>query len=391
MERFVKQLLIAIPAFTAILLFGTAGSPGQTMDDLNLQVHGYATQGFIFSTNNNWDTTSSTDGSAAWTEAVVNLSAQRQSRLRIGIQARYFLLGVDGNRIALEWAEGDFKVNERFGFRVGKVKTPMGLLNESQDIDPVHLWILLPQSIYALASRNSTLAHYGAVAYGSVSLGERLGDVRYRAFGGQRVISADDGSLDQFTNQGFQLPNGLAGRVFGGMLQWRTPLRGLMVGASEVSDNPTGSVTLGSLQGEMGGNPLSTPHLFARYERNKVMLAGEFARVAPHGSIRLVGIPPIYTSMDQRAFYVMASYKPLNKLTGGLYFSSSIDGKAASASARYQKDWTLSGRYDFNPYLYLKLEQHFIDGTQIGYSVSNNSAGLKPNTRMTLLKLGVSF
>jgi hypothetical protein len=121
------------------------------------------------------------------------------------------------------------------------------------------------------------------------------------------------------------------------------------------------------------------------------MFAGEYRRNAPNGSIRLNGIPPIYSSIDQRSFYVMASYKLSDKLTGGLYYSSSIDRQAAFTSARYQKDWAVSGRYDLNPYLYLKAEQHFIDGTEIGYSDSNNTGGLQPTTRMTLLKLGVSF
>jgi hypothetical protein len=59
------------------------------------------------------------------------------------------------------------------------------------------------------------------------------------------------------------------------------------------------------------------------------------------------------------------------------------------SSARYQKDWALAGRYDFNPYLYLKLEQHFVDGTAIG--LDSDNPDLRPNMRMTLLKLGVSF
>ncbi|MGD0829658.1 MAG: hypothetical protein ABR907_01860 [Terracidiphilus sp.] len=57
---------------------------------------------------------------------------------------------------------------------------------------------------------------------------------------------------------------------------------------------------------------------------------------------------------------------------------------------RYQKDWKVSARYYFNPYLYAKAEQHFMDGTEVGFSTSNNTA-LKPKTQMTILKIGVSF
>ena len=86
----------------------------------------------------------------------------------------------------------------------------------------------------------------------------------------------------------------------------------------------------------------------------------------------------------------MASFRATQKLAAGAYYSSSINRQAAFTSARYQKDWALTARYDFNPFLYGKVEQHFIDGTQIGFDASDNS-NLQRNTRMTLLKLGVTF
>jgi hypothetical protein len=139
--------------------------PAQSLDDLNIQVHGFATQGFMYTTANNWNLAETSSGSAAWTEAVVNLTSQPQSRLRIGVQAHYFLLGQYGNQINFDWAQADYKVNDRFGFRVGKVKSPEGMLNEIQDIDSAYLWIVLPQSVYPIANRTTTLSHYGGVVY----------------------------------------------------------------------------------------------------------------------------------------------------------------------------------------------------------------------------------
>ena len=49
---------------------GSAFSAAQSLDDLNIQIHGYATQGFLYSTNNNVLTTNSSNGSPAWDEAV---------------------------------------------------------------------------------------------------------------------------------------------------------------------------------------------------------------------------------------------------------------------------------------------------------------------------------
>jgi len=57
----------------------------QSLDDLNIQIHGYATQGFLYTTNNNAFTTKSSDGSPAWTEALVNITSQPIPKLRFGV------------------------------------------------------------------------------------------------------------------------------------------------------------------------------------------------------------------------------------------------------------------------------------------------------------------
>jgi hypothetical protein len=385
----VKQFALAL--FVAATIWPCGGSAlAQSMDDLNLQIHGYSTQGIIYTTNNNWNTMNTSDGSAAWTEAVVNVSAQPGSKLRVGVQARYLLLGSYGNAITLDWAQADYKMNEHIGLRVGKVKTPTWMLNEVQDIDPAYSWILLPQSIYPIASRNTTLAHYGGVMYGTAQLGERLGSIEYRGFGGERVIAAGDGYFQALRDAGTVVPNGLSGAAFGGTLHWLTPVRGLMLGASDDSERPAGEIVIYSLQGTVNTPRFYTPSFFGRYDHHRVMVAGEYSRIATHTAVLLPGVPAIDSTSDKRDWYAMASYNVTAKLTAGVYDSSATDRQMPISSARFQKDWALSVHYDASPYLYLKAEQHFVDGTALGYSTSDNAA-LKPNTRMTLLKLGVSF
>jgi hypothetical protein len=386
-EKTLKRFLIA----AGVVCFGAAFAQAQSMEDLNVQAHGFATQSLIYSTHNNWDTTNSTAGSTAWTEAVLNVTAQPDPKLRIGMQGRFFLLGDYGNQITLDWALADYKVNELVGFRVGKVKSPTGLLNEIQDVDPSYLWILLPQSVYPISSRNTILAHYGGVVYGTVPLGERLGKLHYRAYGGERVIGPDDGFLYDYEHSGETFPDGLKGRAFGGTLLWDAPLKGLQVGATETSEEPKGTVVVGPLWGKVGSVPFTSPYFFARYERNKVMVAGEYKRLPVNENVTFPGIPVVDDARDQRSFYGMASYRFTGKLAGGMYYSSSTDRKVPLGSSRYQKDWALAVRYDIGPYLYAKAEQHFIDGTEIGYSMTNNTNGLKANDRMTMLKVGVSF
>jgi hypothetical protein len=375
----------------AILVFGFRSlALAQVTADLDMQVHGYVTQGFIYTARNNWNTMDSSDGSPAWTETVLNISATPQPRLRVGVQGRYLLLGYLANAITLDWAAADYKLNEHLGARAGKVKTPIGLLNETQDIDPAQLWVLLPQSIYALANRNSTLAHYGGVVYGTIPLGDRLGELLYRGYGGQRVLSSDDAVFQTVRDKGISLPNGATGPMYGGTLRWQTPLRGLMAGASEDSEHTSGAAVLGALSGSLKATHFYQPYFYGIYESNKLMVAGEYTRQALQKTTAFTGGPTIFIPKDQRAWYMMASYKLLEKLTGGIYYSDSLDRQLPINAARFQKDWALSARYDLNTFLYFKAEQHWVDGTELGYSTSDNTA-LHPNTRMTIFKIGVSF
>lgn len=393
---------IAIVAAVSLLWCSARVARAQSLDDLNIQIHGYATQGFLYTTQNNIFATESSNGSPAWTEAVVNIGAQPESKLRIGVQGRYFLLGSFGNDITLDWAAVDYKAGEQYGFRFGKVKTPSGLFNEIQDIDPSYMWSLLPQSVYPITSRNSVLAHYGGVMYGTVAAGP-LGKLEYRGWGGEREIGPNDGYWVTFREEGIALTNGVSGVTYGGALHWRMPVQGLMVGASLVWDpawsgaftdtyvvpaGPSEGVTI-TTPGTLMLGKLHEPDYFGKYEKNRVMVAAEWERIPT--TLTMAGLSPVPEPVDERNWFAMTSYKLTNKLSTGLYDSQSFDVRYALGPSRFSKDWGLSGRYDFNEYLYAKAEQHWIDGTSIGYDTDSNPNGLKPESRLTILKIGVSF
>jgi len=379
-------------AFLAIAIGGIPVT-AQSLDDLNIQIHGYATQGFLYSTNNNTFTTNSSNGSPAWTEVVVNVTSQPVAKLRVGVQTRYFMLGNFGNEITLDWANADYKVNEKFGLRFGKVKIPSNLFNETQDIDPSYMWALLPQSVYTLPDRDSQLALYGGVVYGSLKLGKNLGKMEYRGWGGEQVIPGSDGYWISLREAGMNLPNGLSGPQIGAALHWKTPLTGLMVGGSDLRRPAWSSpLTFGPLTGSMNIKVFDEWAVFGIYEKNKFMVAGEYNKLAPRITLSFPNLP-IPFPIDKRQWYGMASYKVTGKFTAGIYDSQQINHALplATGTARYSKDWVISGRYDFNQFLYAKGEEHFIDGTDNYFDESLNPGGLKPSTMLTVLKMGVSF
>jgi hypothetical protein len=87
----------------------------------------------------------------------------------------------------------------------------------------------------------------------------------------------------------------------------------------------------------------------------------------------------------------MASYKITGKLTAGAYNSQFFAHKHALGPLRYSKDWVVSGRYDFNQFLYAKAEEHFVAGTYEDYDTTLNALGLKPTSKLTILKMGINF
>jgi hypothetical protein len=59
--------------------------------------------------------------------------------------------------------------------------------------------------------------------------------------------------------------------------------------------------------------------------------------------------------------------------------------------ARDSKDWVVSGGTTSASFSTPRPKQHFINGTANYYDANMNPGGLKPTTKLTILKIGVSF
>jgi hypothetical protein len=362
-----------------------AGLAAQDLD--NLQVHGFATQGFLYSTNNNYLTMKSSDGSLQWTEGAISLNDSVSDKLRVGIQIHMYQMGqIGGPEVLVDWASGDYKLNDNLGFRVGKVKTPFGLFNDSQDVDALFLWVLLPQCNYPDDNRDFDLAVLGGEAYGRLSFGDR-GRVQYRGYVGESRLDANGGYMLALSQSGLTFPSPPGGKAAGGDLRWVTPIEGLSIGVSAESQGLDGS----GPQGTVHIPPALATTYYAEWKKGKWYVAGEYFRT-PITIMAQVGNIPMAEMIDQRSWYPMISYQLLKKLQVGTYYSHYIN-KAGDTSQpeNYSKDWAISGRYNFNANFYSKIEGHFLHGTGIGYYQSVNPNGLKPDTAMLAARIGFTF
>jgi hypothetical protein len=208
--------------------------------DRTIQFHGFASQGFVYTNDNNWLTMKTSAGSGAFTDFGANVSMQVTDRLHVGAQVYDRNLGNLGQwHPSLDWAYADYRFKSWFGIRGGKVKTVIGLYNDTQDLDFLHTFVLLPQSVYPTDLRDTTIAHLGGDLYGKISLRRHLGDLSYTAYAGHRSDSIYSG-YPYLLSQHQAYFDTYGGLQYGGDLRWNTPVSGLLVGASRMNEDITG-------------------------------------------------------------------------------------------------------------------------------------------------------
>jgi hypothetical protein len=357
-------------------------------DLAGIEIHGFGTQGFLYSSHNNYLTMKSSDGSLQWTDGAISFSDSLTDSLRVGIQLHVYQLGqLGGPYVQVDWASGDYRVNDYLGFRAGKVKTVLGLFNDSQDVDAVFLWILLPESIYPADNKSFFLAHVGGEAYGELPLSRNTGKLLYRGYVGHTSLDLNGGYLKTIADEGILFTTAPGGKTYGGDLRWEAPVAGLTLGFSAHVQAIDGTAPGISLHVA----PLLITAHYAQLKRGKFYLAGEYRRL-PFDAVITAGPAVIRIPVDSRSWYAMGSYRLLKSLHVGSYYSHSIN-KALDTSQpmNYSKDFVLSGRYDFNAYFYGKIEGHFLRGTGLGYYASTNPGGLKPDSNMLAARIGFSF
>jgi hypothetical protein len=357
-------------------------------DLAGIEIHGFATQGFLFSSQNNYLSMRSSSGSLQWTDGALSFTDSVTDNLRIGIQLHMYQLGdLGGPNVQVDWASGDYRVNDRLGFRAGKVKTVMGLFNDSQDVDAIFLWILLPQCDYPIDNKSFFLAHLGGEVYGDLPLGSRAGRVQYRGFAGENTVDMNGGFVKQAADGHLLFTTAPGGKIYGGDVRWEAPWRGLTLGSSANVQALDGTAPAGGVHVP----PTFMSVEYAQFQKGKFYFAWEHMRF-PLNTVVTIGPGVIPVPLDQRSWFVMGSYRLARKLHAGSYYGHYINkGLPSNQSASYSKDFVLSGRYDFNAYFYGKIEGHFLQGTALGYYQSTNPNGLKPDSKMLAAKIGFSF
>jgi hypothetical protein len=358
---------LAAAAIAACLSWGTPAHAVEYGGGM-AQLHGFATQTFITTSDNNFFGETSEDDHFGFTELGLNGSFRPSPSLQAAAQllSRRAGEGDDGD-VRFDYALVDYSplsdARNRMGLRVGRIMNPLGLYNDTRDVAFTRPSIFLPQSIYFDRTRDLALSADGVHAYGEhrfdrSELFWQLGVVRPRVKHPEierGLLRADrPGSLEPDTS-------------YVGRLLWELDGGKLRLAVSGAVAN---------MSYEPDGDPLGdgsikfTPVIYSfQYNRESWNFTAEYAR----RSFDLRDFNIANTTVMGESAYVQGIWR-LNDdwnvlLRYDALYSDKDDryGKTAPAGvpaySRYAQDATVGLGWNATPSVLVRAEYHKVKGT----------------------------
>ncbi|MEE9412610.1 MAG: hypothetical protein V3V22_06110 [Methylococcales bacterium] len=345
----------------------------------SLQIHGFLSQGFVHTSDNNFFGKSDDNISTDYRELGINGSWRVIPELQLFLQIAYRDAGAtDDQNVRIDYGLADYSFysteSSLLGLKGGRVPIPLGIY-EARDVLSNRPSIILPQSIYFDRNRNVALSADGGYLYGEyrTEFGDFLFDV------GGVVPRTDDPEVK------FGLTRDLPGKFVGKpswagsiVYEWqggrvRTSITYGDYYVKYKSKNPI--IQSGTLQ----FNPL----IFSiQYNEEDWSLTGEYAYTHRHFNNFGALLDSNTTSIG---YYVQGTYKLTSWIEGlirydnlvvdkddtnGREFSASSGG-AVPAFSRFAEDWTIGLRFTVIPNLLFSAEYHHINGTGWLASIEN--------------------
>ena len=356
----------------------------------NLQIHGFASQSWLMSSDNNnfFGKSSSDSGSFDFRELGLNASMRPLTRLQFSAQmlSRTAGQGSPGN-VRLDYGFMDYTYfsgeNGQLGIRLGRMKTPLGFYNDTRDVPFTRPSILLPQSIYFDRTRKLALAADGVHLYGEHR--SDMGDISFQAGVARPLVRGDEAEAAVF---GQQLPGQLApeisytGRVNydldGGRIRFAISASQLNMGYAP-----------GSRDVFHAGSIRFTPLVFsAQYNAERWSLTSEYA-------LRHLEYKNFVAFKDMdfvgESYYFQGAYRFTPEWEGFVRYDVLITdrddphgtkwvaenprGRTGLAHSRFAKDMTVGLRWNVTPEFMLRAEYHHVNGTGWLSTLDNPNTG----------------
>ncbi len=339
----------------------------------SLQVHGFLSQGFLHTSDNNLFGHSDDGISVDFRELGINGSWRVMPELQLALQVVWRNAGqTDKSDLRIDYGVADYSLysseSTLLGIKAGRVPTPLGLYNETRDVASTRPSVLLPQSIYFDRNRNIALSADGGYIYGEqrsdygdfvFTIGivkPRTGDPSFK----NAIVGNNSGEMTGNTSWVTRLN-----------YEWQSGLVRLAITYGDLNADFRPGSDSKLLPGSFKFNPLI---FSAQYNAENWSLTAEYAQ----RTIQLTNFgafPDIKTIGE--SFYIQGTYKLTNYLEGLVrYDQLSVDKndkngtKFASQSitgapnySRFAKDLTFGLRFSVTPSFLISTEYHRINGT----------------------------
>lgn len=342
----------------------------------NVQIHGFATQGYLNTTGNNnvFGNSSQDSGTFGFREVGINASVQLFPNLLISAQGIHRHAGQGSQDARLDYGLIDYKAysseNSQFGIRLGRIKNPLGFYNETRDVAHTRPSIMLPQSIYFDRSRNLALAADGGHVYGETRTNK--GDFSYQFGVVMPTVSGASGTTTEAALLGSDRPGNLSSQVSyigRGMYEYDGGRVRLAVSGAQmnVGYKPgTDILHAGSIQ--------FSPIIFsAQYNAERWSLTSEYA--IRHITYTNFGVSSLNLDFIGESYYFQGIYRFTPKWEGVLRYDALYTNRAdrsghdyaastgRPAFSRFAKDLTTGIRWNVTPSFMLAAEHHYVNGT----------------------------
>ena len=412
-------ILIVIFTFFCPLISSAENFYNEMSD---IQLHGFISQGFVWSNTHNFLFDDLNKGSFEFNEMGVTISKNINDNMHLGIQFFSRDQGnVGNNKLMVDWAYADYHPNDLIGMRLGKLKMPMGLYNDTRDIDLLRTCIFLPQSSYLEYYRDVLSGLHGIGFYGNKSFDSggaieyqiQTGTLKIESQGGVNTLLKNEANIETFPIM--NINSFTVNQCLNGLFVI-SPFPGIRLGSSFIKTATKISANLNYDFIKIFANEKDYAELFYKglidpQTANKelvdkgtlAMLAGsplnaEVNNVLAHTHSLEINIDQLLIMMEYyhytyeiyialpngitlfddnfftEGYYINFVYRFNDKFETGLYYSCINDNArdrkgdrfAKKGEQRHQawlKDIALSLRFDINENWTFKLENHFMDGT----------------------------
>ena len=338
----------------------------------NVQLHGFISQAYINTSDNNFWGETSADDHFGFRELGINISAQPSAALHLAGQLLARNAGtLEEDEVRVDYLLADYifysSQPRSLGVRVGRILHPLGLYNETRDIAFTRPGILLPQSIYFDRTRDLAFSSDGLQLHGEHRI--KASELFWQIGAALPIVDSPELELALLTNDfpgGFEPDTSYLGRIFLERHGGRGKI-GLSYAYVDMIYKP------GQLDPLSRGHITFEPAILSlQYNEEKLSITTEYAlrRFDYNG---LVAIPDQHFTGE--SWYLQSTYRfsPAWEVFArydNLYTDrNDKDGEdyalatGQPAFSRFAHDLTLGVKKIFMPRFMVRAEYHRVNGT----------------------------